>query len=215
MSEIVKVIKRKNSQYYWNSIQYFSILFKYYSEKNSIILITFYGTSLVAQTVKNLLAMQETQIWSLGQKDPREKGIATHSSILAWRISWTEEPGRLQFTGSQRVGYGWATKTVTLSLCSVVYKNIKSPCCLCVWVAQLCATLCDPIDCSPPGSSIHGILQAGILEWVAMSFPRGSSQPRDWTWVSCIAGGFFTVRATREAHCVVHLKLKLSQRTFQ
>ena len=51
-----------------------------------------------------------------------------------------------------------------------------------------CPTLCDPMDCSPPGSSVHGILQARILEWVAISFSRGSSQPRDRTWVSCIAG---------------------------
>ena len=47
-------------------------------------------------------------------------------------------------------------------------------------VAQLCPTLCDPADCSPPGSSVHGFLQARILEWVAISFSRGSSQPRDW-----------------------------------
>ena len=57
---------------------------------------------------------------------------------------------------------------------------------------SVCPTLCDPMDCSPPGSSVHGILQAGTLEWVAMPSSRGSSQPRDWTWVSCIAGGFFT-----------------------
>ena len=55
-------------------------------------------------------------------------------------------------------------------------------------VAQLCLTLCDPMDCSPPGCSIHGIFQARILEWVAISFSRGSSQPRDQTWVSRIAG---------------------------
>ena len=54
-------------------------------------------------------------------------------------------------------------------------------------------TLCDPIDCSPPGSSIHGILQARILEWLASPFSRGSSQPRDRTWVSRIAGRFFTI----------------------
>ena len=48
------------------------------------------------------------------------------------------------------------------------------------------------MDCSPPGSSVHGILQARILEWVAMPFSRGSSQPRDGTWISCIAGRFFT-----------------------
>ena len=55
-------------------------------------------------------------------------------------------------------------------------------------VAQSCPTLCDPVDCIPPGSSAHGILQARILEWVAISFSRGSSQPRDQTQVSCIAG---------------------------
>ena len=55
-----------------------------------------FWASLVAQRVKNLSAMQETQVWSLGQEDPLEKGMATHSSILAWRIPWTEEPGGLQ-----------------------------------------------------------------------------------------------------------------------
>ena len=66
-------------------------------------------------------------------------------------------------------------------------------------VAQLCPTLCNPMDCSPPGSSFHGILQARILERVAISFSRRSSQPRYWTWVSCIASRFLTVWATGEA----------------
>ena len=57
--------------------------------------------SLIAQLVKNLPAMQETRVQSLGQEDPLEKEMATHSSILAWRIPWAEEPGRLQSTGSQ------------------------------------------------------------------------------------------------------------------
>ena len=60
--------------------------------------------------VKNLPAMQEPQetgIWSLAQEDPLEEGMATHSSFLVWRISWTEEPGRLQAMGSQRVGHDW------------------------------------------------------------------------------------------------------------
>ena len=60
--------------------------------------------SLVAQRLKCLPAMQETRVGSLGREDPLEKEIKTHSSTLAWRISWTEEPGRIQFTGSQRVG---------------------------------------------------------------------------------------------------------------
>ena len=64
---------------------------------------------------------------------------------------------------------------------------------------QSCLTLCDPMDYSLPDSSVHGILQAIILEWVAVYFSRGSSQPRDWTQVSCIAGGFFPISATREA----------------
>ena len=61
--------------------------------------------SLVAQMVKNLPAVQETWVLLLGWEDPLKKGMATHSSILAWRIPWTEEPGRLQSMGSQRVGH--------------------------------------------------------------------------------------------------------------
>ena len=61
-------------------------------------------TSLVAQTVKRLSTMQETQLQSLGREDPLEKEMAIHSSTLAWKIPWTEEPGRLQSMGSQRVG---------------------------------------------------------------------------------------------------------------
>ena len=74
-------------------------------------------------------------------------------------------------------------------------------------VAQSRPTLCDPIDCSLPGSSIHGIFQARILEWVAISFSRRSSWPRDWTRVSCIVGGRFTVRVTREVPCLIELLL--------
>ena len=70
-------------------------------------------------------------------------------------------------------------------------------------VAQLCLTLCDPVDCSPPGSSVHGILQARIVERVAISFSRGSSWPRDRTQVSRIAGRCFNLWATREAHTMV------------
>ena len=65
-------------------------------------------------------------------------------------------------------------------------------------VAQSCPTLCDPMDCSQPGSSIHGIFQAKVLEWVAISFSRGSSRPMDRTWVSRVAGRCFTFWATRD-----------------
>ena len=65
---------------------------------------------MVAQMLKNS-AMQETWVWSLDWEDPLEEGMATHSSILAWRIPWTEEPGGLQSMGLQRVGHDWATNT--------------------------------------------------------------------------------------------------------
>ena len=71
--------------------------------------------------------------------------------------------------------------------------------CVCVCVTQSCLTLCNPMFCSPPSPSLHGVLQARILEWVAISFSRGSSWPRDQTWISRIAGRFFIIWATREA----------------
>ena len=68
----------------------------------------------MTQTLKNLPETWETQVQSLGQEDPLEKGMATHSSILAWRIPWTEEPDGIQSMGSQRVGHDWVTNTFTL-----------------------------------------------------------------------------------------------------
>jgi len=65
----------------------------------------------VAQTVKNMPVIQETQVQFLGQEDPLEKGMVTHSSIVAWRIPWTEEPGGLQSMGLQRVGHDLVTNT--------------------------------------------------------------------------------------------------------
>ena len=69
----------------------------------------FLWTSLVAQTVKHLSTMQETWVPSLGREDPMEKEMAIHSSTIAWKIPWIEEPGGLQSMGSQRVGHDWAT----------------------------------------------------------------------------------------------------------
>ena len=78
-----------------------------------------------------------------------------------------------------------------------------------VLVAQSYPALCDPMDCSPSGSSVHGISQARILEQVVISFSRGSFQPRDRTWVSYIAGGFFTVWTTKyNKHECTHWWLK-------
>ena len=93
--------------------------------------------------------LQETQVRSLGWEDPLKEGMATYSSILTWRIQWTEEPGGLQSMGS--VGHAAAAAAAAKSL-------------------QSCPTLCNPKDGSPPGSPIPGILQARTLEWVAISF---------------------------------------------
>ena len=85
---------------------------------------------------------------------------------------------------------------IYLKYSSLYMKKVK------VLVTQLCPTLCSPMECSPPGSSVHGILQARILEWVAISFSGGSSWPRDQTHVSRIAGRFFTIWATKEVQFV-------------
>ena len=121
------------------------------------------ATSLVAQMVKHLPTVLETQVQSLGWEDLLEKGMATHSSILAWKIPWMEEPGRLQPMGSQRVGHDWATSLhYTYHVPTHTHWNVTQPlkqwnnvicsnmdCCRCS-VTQLCLTLCDPMDCSMP-----------------------------------------------------------------
>jgi len=77
------------------------IILKYINVSNQYVI----HLKIIAQLVKNLPTMQETWVRSLGQEDPLEEGMATHSSILAWRIPWTEEPGRLQSIGLQTVGH--------------------------------------------------------------------------------------------------------------
>ena len=101
----------------------------------------------MAQTVKNLAAFQEAQemwVWSLGQEDFLEKSMATHPSILACRIPWTEETGGLQSMGSHRLGHDWAANTFTFTLLN----QFNS-------VAQSCPTLCDPMNCTTPGLPVH------------------------------------------------------------
>ena len=93
----------------------------------------------------------------------------------------------VQCTRKDHFLISWLSKSYQLWLCM-----------LCS-VAQSCPTLCNPMNCSPPGSSVREVLQARILEWVTMPSSRGSSHPRDWTQVSHIAGRFFTIWTTREA----------------
>ena len=100
--------------------------------------------SPVAQMVENMPAMQETWVWSLSQKDPLEKGIAIHSSILAWRIPWTEEPGGLQSMGLQTIWHNWAINTfhfhvlskgeqATLSIIIVLVHSLECACLVRRW----------------------------------------------------------------------------------
>ena len=117
-----------------------------------------------------------------------EKEMATHSSVLAWRIPGTGEPGGLSSMGSHRVGHDWSDLAEAAAKIWTGH-HFRTQCvCVCE-VAQLCPTLWDPVDCSPPGSSVHGILQARILEWVAISFLKKVQKSKplhfhfmDWWW---------------------------------
>ena len=119
----------------------------------------------VAQRVKNLPAMQETWVHFLGREYPLEKEMATHSSILAWKIPWTEEPGRLLHTGSQRVGHAWVTDTHThtrvkeMSSKDVFYSAGSYSHCFVVVQLLSGVWLCDPMDCSTAGFSVLHYLQ--------------------------------------------------------
>ena len=101
-------------------------------------------------------------------------------------------------TSAAQLWYILWTRTFNDTQCLLVSPPSLYCAVLCL-VVQLSPTLCDPMDCSPPGSSVHEISQASILEWVASPFSSGSSWPRNQTRVSCIAGGFFIIWATKEA----------------
>ena len=99
----------------------------------------------------------------------------------------------MQSFGFWLLSYNLSLKFIYIVVCVIVYFDLFA-CCACL-VARSCLTLCDPLDCSSPGSSVHGMFETKIQVWVAISSFRGSSGPRDWTrvsWVSCIAGRFLT-----------------------
>ena len=116
----------------------------------------------------------------VGPSATRVSGWRSPSQALTW---WRD--ARRQHVRPSDLGHG----------SSSVVMGVK----LYVLVTQSCLTLCGPMDYSPPGSSVYGILQARIPEWVAMPFSRVSSRPRDWTWVSGTVGRIFTIWATWEA----------------
>ena len=103
---------------------------------------------------------------------------------------------RIQFSPSLLPQYNvpWHVSWVTLIVSNFSLWKLEA------LVTQSCLILCDSIDCNPPGSSVHEILQSRMLEWVAISFSRGSFWPRNRTRLSCIAGRFFINWTTREAH---------------
>ena len=143
---------------------------------------------------------------SLGQEDPLEEEMVTHSSILAWEIPWTEEPGGLQPTDLQSPAglREQACTRTSLSYAHAFVDQRYSIMTLCLphqfsSVTQPCPTLCNLMDCSLPGYSVHGISQARILDWVVISFSRKSSWPGDQTCVSCTSGRCFTICVTKEA----------------
>ena len=114
--------------------------------------------------------------------------------------SWNTVSGRLKRPQKEdrRIKYFFKKFTSSISTCLLFQVSLIFSDSACL-VAQLHLTLSDPMDYSPPGSSVHGVLQARLLEWVAISFSRGSSWLQDQIQVSCIAGEFFVIWATREA----------------
>ena len=110
------------------------------------------GASLVAQLVNNLPAVQKTQVWSLSWKDLLEKEMATHSSILAWKISWTQEPGGLQAMVSQRVGHDWTTNTYcTWGMISMQFQEGAD--------SRVCVLITQGFSLNPLVSLVDAVLQ--------------------------------------------------------
>ena len=132
---------------------------------------------LVARRVKNLPAMQEAQVWPLVREDSLEKGMATHSTILAWRIPWTEEPGGLQPMGLQRVRHDWATNTHKLPFAVRTWTILRG-----VW-GRTDTSICmaESLCYSPEITTISLINYTPIQNKRLKKNPRPSHFAK-WTW---------------------------------
>ena len=135
---------------------------------------------LVTQMVKNLPAMRETRVWSLGQEDPLEKEMATHFSTLTWKIPWMEEPGGLQSMESQRVGNNWATSLSLWTFFGIPFlwdwnEHYHFQSCGHYWVSQICWH----IECSTftPSSLRIWNSSAGIPSPPVVLFSHASWSP--------------------------------------
>ena len=147
----------------------------------------FIGRTNVEADAKNWLIWKDSDAW----KDQRKEEKETTEDAMVWWHHWLnrhefeQSPGVDDGQGSLACCSPWGHK-VKHNLATDLKHCIMSFCSSCSLVAKLCPTSCDHMDCSLPGSSVHGISQARILEWAAISFSRGSSRPRDWTCMSCI-----------------------------
>ena len=133
---------------------------------------------------------------------PCELGKNVYSAVVGWNSLWLSMiPSWLTMFLSSTMFFLSALSTYFWwrDVEASIYKSA----CLHAKSLQSCPTLCNPVDCSPQGSSVCNILLARILKWVAITFSRGSSWPRDRTRLFCIAGRFFTTWATR--HCLGHI----------
>ena len=153
------------------------------------------GSHLVGRVVSNLQfsCWDDLLYLSYWQKTSDSHLIQRHFSKKI-RTSWVKPLSFLPLYEIYSLLYSWAFGNAWFS---PWHHILTCYCCCCYLVAQVCPTLCDPMDCSPPGSSVHGVLQARVLEWVASSFSRRSSQ-RNQTSVSCIGRQILYHRDTRE-----------------
>ena len=152
------------------------------------------GASSVAQMVKNVPAMEETQVWSLGQEDPLEKGMAIHSSVLAWRIPWIEEPGGLQFRGSQRVRHSWTTNISLFWYQLLSLRQMKKEKVSRVWLFATPWTVAHQARLSMGFSRQE--YWSGLPCPPPRDPPNPGSEPTSLRKFPALGGGFFTNSAT-------------------